>query len=204
MKKEEKSTKLQGIYEKLAWVQNEMPALPKNATAKIGGKFEYKYITLDQILEKLLPLCKQAGLAVFQRPDGEFLETVVTNIDKPEEQIKSRLPLIGANGTMQQYGSSLTYSRRYSLSCLFEIACDFDDDANLASNSEPRGPGFPNAPASEKQINYIKYLADKTNTNLADIATHYNVESIEKLTTSLAGEVINILQDKQYLSKVKA
>lgn len=202
MKKDEKSTELQGIYAKLVWVQNEMPALPKNATAKIGGKFEYKYITLDQILEKLLPLCKQAGLAVFQRPDGEFLETVVVNIDNPEEKITSRLPLIGANGTMQQYGSSLTYSRRYSLSCLFEIACDFDDDANLAS-SEPRGAGIPNAPASEKQVKYIKFLAEKTNTNLADITTHYKVDSLYRLTAMTAGEVINILQDKQYQAKLK-
>lgn len=206
MKKDENSIKsvkpLKGLHSKLAFVQNEMPALQKSAIATVvtkqGGTFQYKYVTLDQILEKLLPLCQEVGIVFYQYPIDGCLETIVADIENPDDKISCRIPLIGINdkSTMQQIGSSLTYSRRYSLSCIFELACDFDDDAKLAS--EPRGPGFPNAPASEKQINYIKVLAEKTNTKISDIIAHYEVGTLEDLSTTLAGEVINALQVKQY------
>ena len=126
-----------GLYAKLAYVQNNIPTLTKSATAKVatktGGKFEYKYITLDQILEELLPLCQAVGLAVYQRPVGGELETVVTDVDSPSDQISCKLPLIGANGSMQNYGAAITYARRYSLGCIFQIATEEDDDAGSIS-----------------------------------------------------------------------
>lgn len=176
-----------GLYAKLAYVQNNIPTLTKSATAKIGAKFEYKYITLDQILEELLPLCDAVGLAVYQRPVNGELETVVVDCENPADQITCKLPLIGATGTMQNYGAAITYARRYSLGCIFQIATEEDDDAG--SISRPKS-AEKHEYLTKEQFDKITAEVERTHANLNFILARYRLESLDLMSTQLATKLI--------------
>lgn len=126
--------------------QAEAPALQKN---KINPAFRAKYLTLDAMLEQVLPVLNKHGLVVVQRPTilAEGTPGLRTRIihapsGECEEDV---MPLLLAKQDPQGLGSAITYARRYSLMAMLGLAADEDDDGNKASGGQ--GPRF--APAMQ-------------------------------------------------------
>ena len=90
--------------------------------------FKSLYMTLEGIYEELLPVLDSNNLMLQQYVDGNDLVTLVFC---GAETLKTVMPLIGANN-MQQFGSAITYARRYSIVALFGIL-DKDDDGSEVS-----------------------------------------------------------------------
>lgn len=137
-----RSDQINELAAALAKAQGEMKPPTKNKTAKIatksGGSYSYKYSDLADTIEASKPLSTN-GLSctqVINMSPSLNLEAVLMH--SSGQWISSTYPLT-LSGTPQEFGSQLTYARRYLISCLLGIAADEDDDGASASNSPAKG-----------------------------------------------------------------
>lgn len=138
-----------------------------NADVQLKGEGGYKhsYADLDTVIKALTPGWNEAGLAVMQFLDGDFVTTVVA---KDDSSLTILCP-IPCYDTPQQMGSGTTYIRRYQLKAVFCVNDSEDDDANTAqgnkatvSKREPSAPR-PQASAIPKQLSDDVVAAAKEN-----------------------------------------
>lgn len=122
------------LSEKIATIQKEIGSFQRETEA-----FKYKYVTLDQIQEKLNPLLEKYKLLLTQ-PLACFIEqggintiaTVVQDLES-EEQIESNIAL-PSNVKPQDMGSAITYYRRYSITSLFNLVTVGEDDDGASAS----------------------------------------------------------------------
>lgn len=130
--------------------------------------FKSKYVPLENVVEAIDDVAPKFGLTYSQYPvttdDGKVgISTVLLHesgefIEYPPATTKPD------KNTPQGVGSALTYMRRYSLSAVFGITSDQDDDGNEASgkrnnqNSQRQNYKQNNAPkmASSQTIGTLK------------------------------------------------
>lgn len=141
------------IAEALAAFQSEMPIVAKTHTAKVptkaGGSYSYTYADLADVTEAAMPLLSKNGLSFSTCPraaEGRGYELVGILLHTSGERLEGTLPIAG--NSPQEYGSSLTYMRRYLLGCLTGIVTDDDDDGGLAQKAATRKPAARSAPAA--------------------------------------------------------
>ena len=125
---------MKSLLKALAKFQSECPAIKKSAD---NPYFKSKYATLDAIQHQIQPYLTQAGLTVIQPnhwTDGQlFVKTIVHHVESGE-YIESAFPVITQKHTAQDYGSAVTYAKRYSLTGALNIIVeDEDDDGNTAT-----------------------------------------------------------------------
>ncbi|CAB5237958.1 Essential recombination function protein [uncultured Caudovirales phage] len=137
------------VYKKLLALQANPVSIAKDGKAQIPGRAGYKYMTLDSILDELIPRMNAVGLVLCQRidfSDSRDMSLITEIIDTDDEtKITSNFP-IPPTTKAQDVGSFLTYYRRYSLTAMVGIAADEDDDA--ASVSRPAAPAARTQPAT--------------------------------------------------------
>ncbi len=119
----------------LAQVQGELKSPPKNKTATIktggGASYGYDYADLPSLVEYLLPVLSKHGLSISQVTDEGCLHTMLMHESGEWMRGKSKFnPWVKP----QEYGSQLTYFRRYAISAMLGIASDEDNDANELEN----------------------------------------------------------------------
>lgn len=112
---------------------------------KTGGKYKFKYATLDAIIDCVRGPLTKNGLW--------FTQTMATNIDgrlclittlmHSSGEITSSIVPLNANGSNQELGSELTFKKRYSLTALLGVAADEDDDGNIADGNTIAPPPIP-------------------------------------------------------------
>ena len=97
---------------------------------KKKGKANYwKYLTLDDLLDKLLPICNDLDLLVYHTMEDN---KVVTTISHWQDKIQSSFPITDFSNP-QKIWSAITYAKRYNLWQIFNIVTDDDDDGHKAS-----------------------------------------------------------------------
>lgn len=116
---------------------------------KINPHFKSKYADLAAIRDAVSPALAENGIALLQVIDadehGQFLTTRL--VHSSGQWIESVHPL-PATAKPQEFGSSLTYARRYSLAAICGISADEDDDANAAAATTVDVSGRTSAPAA--------------------------------------------------------
>ncbi|WAE41325.1 ERF family protein [Staphylococcus pasteuri] len=122
--------------------------------------FKSKYVPLENVVEAIDDVASKHGLTYSQYPvttenglvgistillheSGEFIEFPPATT-KPDKN------------TPQGVGSALTYMRRYSLSAVFGITSDQDDDGNEASGKSNRNKQTQPQKASGQTIGTLK------------------------------------------------
>ena len=129
----------------LAKAQAEIKTPIKNQTVqmKFKDKYDvwrektYKYADLAGVMDAIRDPLSKNGIAVFHKmgycenvygmrtflihSSGQYIDTWYPLPDPQKQQIKA-----------QDFGSALTYARRYSLSGLVGIASEDDDDGEIA------------------------------------------------------------------------
>lgn len=130
------------VHAALAKAQANITNPPRNREVKVkiktGGQYTFRYSTLDTIIEHIRKPLTDNGLWFVQRleSNGEGKYHLVTELVHASGQsIASKTPLLVEGGGNQQFGSALTYMRRYALCALLGIAADEDDDANAADGN---------------------------------------------------------------------
>lgn len=178
---------------------------PQNRTAnvptKAGGTYSYSYADLGDVLTHVRPPLAKHGLSVTQEvvthPDAVDVTTLL--LHKDGEYMEFAPLTLPAGGTAQNYGSAITYGRRYSLMAALGIAGEADDDAAHANPHEAAKPRQATGakPATEKQLGKIHAIAKEA--GVTDDQLHkgakrdYSVDSLKDLTTKQASELIDKL-----------
>lgn len=152
---------MENIYTVLAKAWGEL----KNPEKDTKG-FNYKYATLDQLLDIIRPVYSKHGLFVSQREltiDGKPCLETKTHLGEQTTDpglVEITAPKGKDLSDKQVYGSALTYSRRYSLLAAVGVFPQNEDDDGLkASNNQEvthdRG-------TASQFKNFTKEMAEKT------------------------------------------
>lgn len=187
------SENMGALFAALAKAQGQMA----NATLnKINPHFKSRYADLAAIREAVTPALAANDLAVAQviqsTERGPVLVTVLGH--KSGAAIESHHPL-PPMGKPQEFGSALSYARRYSIAALCGIGAEEDDDANAAQAAAPSRPAPPPkqaapepAKADDRAAQWCAQVAKK-------IAACKSVEELEGLDGGLT-RTMNDLKNK--------
>ena len=158
------------LFSSLLQAQNELSNPAKNAKG-----YGYKYATLDTILTLVKPVLAKYGLGIYQHPVGKVeddcitIKTVLYHESGQHLVEQSAVPIKFNSNPIQDYGSSLTYGKRYQILGLLNI-CPEDEDKD-GQLSKPAAPKT-NKPSSDTKKNPIRdaKLVDATDQRIADLA----------------------------------
>lgn len=138
---EKRSNEINEIVKALVKVQAEIKNPKKEANNPF---FKSKYSTLDSVIETYKELCSKNDLVVMENPVSKVTESGKTLIGVEILLMHSSGQFINFDPYLlspvkndpQGVGSSITYARRYTLSSVFNIASEDDDDGNGASGNK--------------------------------------------------------------------
>lgn len=130
------------VYKKLHQIQKNRLQVAKTCKANLGGGRVYEYASLDDVLAESIPALNEAGLTLVQSvalvDQTHVIRTEVIDIESGEKVTSDiAMPVVAK---WHDFGSGMTYARRYALSAMLGIACDADDDANSAMDSQRSAP----------------------------------------------------------------
>lgn len=115
----------------------ESPSRSKTATVKMstGGTYTFSYAPLDAIFAVARKPLADNDLCVYQEVEHDYIRTTIFH--SSGESKSSVYPIFHApNPSAQQFGSGVTYARRYSLMLALGIAAEEDDDGNAADQNQ--------------------------------------------------------------------
>ena len=116
------------IHDALVAFQKAGVTISKNA---VNPHFRSKYADLPGIIKAINPVLSEIGLSITHRVVGSEL---VTALATDEDKIESSFPLFGSKP--QEFGSSITYAKRYNIGALLNLDIDDDDDGNQANEAK--------------------------------------------------------------------
>lgn len=139
-----RSEEIDQLVKALTLAQAKITAPIRNRTVKVTPRdhsklsYSFKYATLDHIIEIIRPELTANGLwftQIMKEDQGTYiLDTRL--LHGSGQWIACQTPLIwDGQGGNQQFGSALTFMRRYALTTLLGIAAEEDDDANTAEGN---------------------------------------------------------------------
>lgn len=135
------SSEISKITNALFKFQGECPLLPKDGVANISASRRYQYTKLDTMIDLIKPILQKNGLFFIQpvvnNGHGDYLVTRIYHMSG--EWIDSSILLRDdESGTSQEFGSQLTYKKRYALATILGLAADEDDDGHAEKRAEGR------------------------------------------------------------------
>ncbi len=99
----------------------------------VNPHFKNKYIELPALLEVVKEKTKEHNFLLLQFPKFEIKPLLITQfIHSSGEVIEGSIELVHKPEDPQKLGGSITYMRRYMLTCMLGIE-EEDDDGNNAS-----------------------------------------------------------------------
>lgn len=125
---------MEKIIEALIKIQAQNIVIPKKRKIKILFKkqmrtVEYSYPSLDDILQIIKPILTSLDLLLYHQIENNKIVTTLHH--KSGECIKSIID-IPEDLSPQEFGSYITYMKRYSITAMLCLSCDDDDDGSLA------------------------------------------------------------------------
>ena len=188
------------IYTALAKAQGEFPEIKRTKSAH-----KNKYAPYEAIVDAVRPVLASNGLAFTHIMEAGRLVTRLIHMESGET-LASDVEIATPASDPQQFGSVLTYMKRYLLTGLLGIATEDDDDGTRA-RGKPKEEPAPKA-ASPEQIAQIKDAVGKlANTDEATdtdkICTFYKVDSITKLNENDAKDCIRNMKAKAKKAEVE-
>lgn len=146
----DRSEKTDKLFEALAKSQGSFKSIKKDAT---NPHFKASYATLASIKDSVDKPLLDNGITISQTiilMRGLWvLETHMVH-HSSSQFLRSWMPL-NTSLTPQQFGSALTYYRRYCLSALLGVVADDDDDGNAANTPGAKGKPQPAPQGAKKQ-----------------------------------------------------
>ena len=164
-----------------------------NNIAKDSSGYNYKYTSLEKLLEYVKPILHTHGLAVMQfsvsngvitrliHKSGEWIET---------ELFGDTIQLAKMNAYQVQ-GSQHTYYRRYALASICGIASDDDMDAKGEQVQTQ-----PTQMISDAQLKQISDMISVKEVDIVKVLAAYKVATLKELTAQNANILIAQLQKK--------
>lgn len=111
--------------------------------------FKTNYADYTEVLSCVKEALNNEGITILQPIHEDVVETVL--LHESGEYISSITRIYNVSNKPQDYGSAITYARRYALSSLLAIDSDEDDDGNRANCNQ----AVPPKPIQQKTSNPI-------------------------------------------------
>lgn len=107
-----------------------------------GGKYTFRYATLDEVLGKTMPALTKYGLSLVSLPNtaGERRGVRTVLLHSSGEFLAVELVLPPSVDGAQELGKAITYLRRYSITCLLGVAAEDDNDAPEGAGNLTKQP----------------------------------------------------------------
>lgn len=122
------SEKIIEIAKALVLFQGKVKGVKKDST---NPHFKSKYASLEAIMEAIRKPLNESNLSIIQS------QNVTRLLHISGEWIEIEVNLAPETGKPQEYGSAMTYARRYGVSAILSLATEDDDDGNMASQPKP-------------------------------------------------------------------
>ena len=124
------SEKITSLMTALLKFQGQVNKIQKDAK---NPHFKSSYASLSKILEETKPVLTECGLVLTQHFDVDLLTTMLCHAESGE-YMQSDYPInVKDAGLPQQFGSALSYARRYGIQSILNLSAS-DDDGQMASN----------------------------------------------------------------------
>ena len=124
------SEKITSLMTALLKFQGQVNKIQKDAK---NPHFKSSYASLSKILEETKPVLTECGLVLTQHFDVDVLTTMLCHAESGE-YMQSDYPInVKDAGLPQQFGSALSYARRYGIQSILNLSAS-DDDGQMASN----------------------------------------------------------------------
>lgn len=157
---QEKSEKINELLAALAVAQGQFTTPPKNQRVAYKST-EYYFANLATMIEHNKKPMAENGLSITQimttRNDAYGLLTILGHASGQYVTLFHPLP-DPARMPAQEFGSRLTYARRYSFQTIQGVEGDKDDDGKLANDAAKSAPKAPAAPAPRNHAPQSKKL----------------------------------------------
>jgi len=141
--------------------------------------FKSNYSKLDAIQVHIHPHLQKCGLVVTQVNvfiDGNaFVKSTVWEV-KSGESLDSIFPIVVGKNTPQEYGSAVTYAKRYSLTGLLNLIIEDEDDDGNAASQNPKTAQTPKV--DDKP--WLNENTDKFNEVKKHMAEGYTLEQVRQ------------------------
>lgn len=127
---------------------------------KANPFFKSKYVPLENVVEAITDIAPKHGLSFLQYPVNQDDKVgIVTILMHSSGEYIETDPVFAqpAKNDPQAMGSVITYLKRYSLSAVFGITSDEDDDGNKATFGNN---GQKQQPQTQPQMNLPKMISD--------------------------------------------
>lgn len=173
--------------------------------------FKSKYVPLESVVEAITKTAPKYGLSFTQYPINQDNKVgIVTLLMHSSGEFIETEPIFAqpAKQDPQATGSVITYLKRYSLSAVFGITSDEDDDGNNATfgNSKPKPRAKQNNNPQDgitpEQIKIIgsktSVISKSTGVDMAQVyqsaTAHLNInKTTRELTSQEASKIIEYL-----------
>lgn len=103
--------------------------------------FKSKYVPLESVVEAITDIAPKHGISFTQWPlndeNGQVGVSTILMHTSGEYIEYDPVFMKAEKQTPQGYGALITYIKRYTLSAIFGITSDQDDDGNQSSQSQP-------------------------------------------------------------------
>ena len=122
------------IMPAMVGASKEMTNPPANT---VNPFYKSKYTTLDTLIDHLRPHLIKNNLCVIQSPEIENdMVCLITRVAHSSGQWIETSASVPQGVDAQKMGASITYARRYSLSAMFNVSSEPDDDGNSLVNKD--------------------------------------------------------------------
>ena len=138
---------------------------------KSASSYNYKFAPLDEVLEIIKAELAKNNIAISQTPIGEFIDNQVTirttliwADGKTCESIywDFSIPIKqGGSNLTQDYGSAVTYGRRYSALAIFSLAPEADDDGVGSKKRAPKAAPVKPLPDFNETLDKVESRLDE-------------------------------------------
>lgn len=103
--------------------------------------FHSNYADYTEVLSCVKEALNEEGITILQPIDEDVVETVL--LHESGEFLCSVTKIYNISNKPQDYGSAITYARRYALSSMLAVDSDEDDDGNRANCNQVVQPTKP-------------------------------------------------------------
>lgn len=195
------------FIEALASFQSELPPIEKDKViVNKDGSIRNRYASFDKIVTTIKPYLQKYGLSY--RFETEFEEKhitivcIITHIAGHSEKTIFKIPIDTSAymNPIQQFGSSVTYGKRYALTLALGLATEEDTDGEIEEKTiEIKN----DEPATEGQLKAIFAICNDLNmsdTGRKEFASKVlgrKIETFKELTKKEASKLIDELKKKE-------
>jgi hypothetical protein len=180
----------------LAKAQGEFGAAKFN---RVNPHFKSKYADLTAVIEAIrAPLSKNgiAWVQTIEPANGGMVLTTTLVHGESGEWVRSIYPLPAATAP-QQFGSALTYAKRYSLAALVGISADEDDDANTAQKGANSNGHAPEGNITDQQIEALQSAIVEAGADISKFLAYLKVDNLSELPASRYRAAMDALAAKR-------